>query len=168
MLCYTSQMLFIERKTAIKYFQRTRLFIDTVSPFRLLREKQLRDEEFIEICKLRQGAALHTIDSLLDLPVSPERSSSFFFWWWAKNYFFFFWLVFRSPEKFESESRQIGDWTDLYTCDESSIRESRNLHCRDFEISLLDASKWDTCHKAVPTWNPSSIIFFSLFVSRAL
>ena len=37
---------------------------------RLLREKQCRDEEFIEICKLRQGAALHTIDSLLDLPVS--------------------------------------------------------------------------------------------------
>ncbi|KAI9554315.1 hypothetical protein GHT06_019587 [Daphnia sinensis] len=34
----------------------------------LLREKQCRDEEFIEICKLRQGAALHTIDSLLDLP----------------------------------------------------------------------------------------------------
>lgn len=37
---------------------------------RLLREKHCRDEEFAEICKLRQGAALHTIDSLLDLPVS--------------------------------------------------------------------------------------------------
>nr|CAH0110621.1 unnamed protein product [Daphnia galeata] len=35
----------------------------------LLREKQCAaTEEFIEICKLRQGAALHTIDSLLDLP----------------------------------------------------------------------------------------------------
>ncbi len=38
--------------------------------FRLLREKHCRDEEFAEICKLRQSAALHTIDSLLDLPVS--------------------------------------------------------------------------------------------------
>ncbi|KZS13367.1 Uncharacterized protein APZ42_021521, partial [Daphnia magna] len=43
----------------------------------LLREKQCRDEEFIEICKLRQGAALHTIDSLLDLPVSPTPPFAF-------------------------------------------------------------------------------------------
>ena len=39
---------------------------------RLLREKQYRDEEFVEICKLRQGAALHTLDSLLELPVSRK------------------------------------------------------------------------------------------------
>jgi hypothetical protein len=48
----------------------------------LLREKQCRDEEFIEICKLRQGAALHTIDSLLDLPVSLH---SLFFYLFDKG-----------------------------------------------------------------------------------
>ncbi|XP_046988171.1 uncharacterized protein LOC124593867 [Schistocerca americana] len=34
----------------------------------LLREKCAEDEEFVEICKLRRGAALHTLESLLDLP----------------------------------------------------------------------------------------------------
>ena len=42
---------------------------------RLLREKQIRDEEFVEICKLRQGAALHTLDALLELPVSRNNSN---------------------------------------------------------------------------------------------
>ncbi|XP_045029906.1 uncharacterized protein LOC116922673 isoform X4 [Daphnia magna] len=45
----------------------------------LLREKQCRDEEFIEICKLRQGAALHTIDSLLDLPIQRLASYERYF-----------------------------------------------------------------------------------------
>ena len=48
---------------------------------RLLREKQYGDEEFVEICKLRQGAALHTIDSLLTLPVGgPSTTLSFQNW----------------------------------------------------------------------------------------
>ncbi|XP_037081576.1 uncharacterized protein LOC119102314 [Pollicipes pollicipes] len=34
----------------------------------LLREKQTTDEEFVEFCKLRRGAAKHTLDTLLSLP----------------------------------------------------------------------------------------------------
>jgi hypothetical protein len=36
----------------------------------LLREKTATDDEFVEFCKLRRGAALDTLEALLDLPVS--------------------------------------------------------------------------------------------------
>ncbi|XP_069705740.1 uncharacterized protein [Periplaneta americana] len=36
----------------------------------LLREKTATDDEFVEFCKLRRGAALDTLGTLLDLPVS--------------------------------------------------------------------------------------------------
>ena len=42
----------------------------TVSVFRLYRQKQATDEEFVEFCRLRRGAAKHTLDALLLLPVS--------------------------------------------------------------------------------------------------
>jgi hypothetical protein len=38
--------------------------------FRLLREKTATDDEFVEFCKLRRGAAQETLEALLDLPVS--------------------------------------------------------------------------------------------------
>lgn len=38
--------------------------------FRLLREKTATDDEFVEFCKLRRGAAQDTLEALLDLPVS--------------------------------------------------------------------------------------------------
>ena len=45
--------------------------VDNVSDFRLYRQKQATDEEFVEFCRLRRGAAKHTLDALLLLPVSP-------------------------------------------------------------------------------------------------
>jgi hypothetical protein len=38
--------------------------------FRLLRDKTATDDEFVEFCKLRRGAARDTLETLLDLPVS--------------------------------------------------------------------------------------------------
>lgn len=37
---------------------------------RLLRNKHLSDENFVTICRLRQGAAKYSLGSLLQLPVS--------------------------------------------------------------------------------------------------
>lgn len=37
---------------------------------RFLREKTAADDDFPELCKLRRGAAKHSLPSLLDLPVS--------------------------------------------------------------------------------------------------
>ncbi|XP_066996217.2 uncharacterized protein [Anabrus simplex] len=42
----------------------------------LLREKNNSDEEFVEFCKLRRGAALDTLHGLLDLPVSVNLLTS--------------------------------------------------------------------------------------------
>ena len=38
--------------------------------YSLLREKRETDRELFDFCRLRQGAALHSIQSLLALPVS--------------------------------------------------------------------------------------------------
>lgn len=40
--------------------------------FRLLRDKTATDDEFVELCRLRRGAALDGLGTLLDLPVSAS------------------------------------------------------------------------------------------------
>ncbi|XP_043200560.1 uncharacterized protein LOC122369708 [Amphibalanus amphitrite] len=46
----------------------------------LLREKQTTDEEFVEFCKLRRGAAKHTLDTLLSLPTGVSELGDTFPW----------------------------------------------------------------------------------------
>ena len=46
-----------------------------ISFYRLLKEKRHKEEEFVEFCKLRRGAARHTLESLLLLPVSKHFNS---------------------------------------------------------------------------------------------
>ena len=54
--------------------------------FSLLRKKRETDLEFVQFCKLRRGAARHSIDSLLLLPVSTKLYLS----WLSECHFFHF------------------------------------------------------------------------------
>lgn len=47
--------------------------------FRLLRQKKTQDENFTQICRLRQGAAKYSLEQIVDLPVSLNMENNFFF-----------------------------------------------------------------------------------------
>lgn len=53
-------------------------FIFTKFRYRLLKEKQDRDEDFVALCQLRRGAAKYSMEDLLQLPVSHFSYLNFF------------------------------------------------------------------------------------------